>query len=103
MKNIAVFFGGASLEHDVSVITGVMTVNSLDKNLFFPIPVYVDGKGGWWTGEILKDVDNYKDLDVKKLKRARITRKTTSTARNSKKRRIAILPWDFSTERTIKR
>ena len=29
MKNIAVFFGGVSVEHDVSVITGVLTCNSL--------------------------------------------------------------------------
>ncbi len=69
MKNIAVFYGGVSVEHDVSVITGVMTVNSLDKKRFNAFPVYVDGNGEWFTGEILKDPDVYKNLNYKKLKR----------------------------------
>lgn len=68
MKNVAVFFGGASLEHDVSVITGVLTANSLDKRLYNSIPVYVDYSGEWFTGDLL-DLDNYKDLNHKKLKK----------------------------------
>lgn len=66
MKNIAVFFGGVSVEHDVSVITGVLTCNSLDKSLKV-VPVYVDGSGEWFTGESLFDPDNYENLDYKKL------------------------------------
>lgn len=66
MKNIAVFFGGVSVEHDVSVITGVLTCNSLDKSLGV-VPVYVDGSGEWFTGESLLDPDNYENLDYKKL------------------------------------
>ena len=69
MKNIAVFFGGVSVEHDVSVITGVMTLNSLDRLKYNPVPVFVSNKGEWFTGEILFDLDNYKALDQKKLKR----------------------------------
>lgn len=67
MKNIAVFYGGVSVEHDVSIITGVMTVNSLDKQKFNSIPVYVDKDGAWYTGELLLDIDEYKSLDVSKL------------------------------------
>ncbi len=67
MKNVAIFFGGQSVEHDVSVITGALTTNSVDKSLFNPIPIYVDKSGVWFTGEILKDIDNYKNLDYKKL------------------------------------
>jgi len=70
MKNIAVFFGGVSVEHDVSIITGVMTLNSLDRTKYNPVPVYVTTKGEWLTGELLFDLDNYKDLDQKKLNRA---------------------------------
>lgn len=69
MKNVAVFFGGASVEHDVSVITGVLTANSLDKSAYNAVPVYVDGDNRWYCGEELKDIDNYKNLDYKKLKR----------------------------------
>ena len=66
MKNIAVFFGGVSVEHDVSVITGVLTCNSLDKS-WNTVPVYVDRFGEWFTGESLFDPDNYENLNYKKL------------------------------------
>jgi D-alanine-D-alanine ligase len=69
MKIVAVFFGGVSVEHDVSVITGVMTVNATDKTKYQAEPIFVDKNGEWYTGELLKDVDEYKDLDYKKLKK----------------------------------
>lgn len=69
MKNILVFFGGVSVERDVSIITGVMTLNSIDKTLFNPVPIYVDEYGKWYTGEKLYDLDEYKSLDKKKLER----------------------------------
>jgi len=56
LKNIVVFFGGISSEHDVSVITGVLTLNSIDKTLYNPIPVYVTKNGEWLYGEELFDV-----------------------------------------------
>lgn len=69
MKNIAVFFGGESVEHDISVITGVLTANSLDKTKFNAIPVYADNEGRWFTGEYLLNPDNYKAFEYKKVKR----------------------------------
>ena len=64
-----VFFGGRSCEHDISVITGVMAVNGIDKSLYNPVPVYVSGDGKWYTGDALKDVTFYKKVNYKKLKR----------------------------------
>lgn len=69
MKTVLVFFGGQSPEHDVSVLTGVMTLNSVDKDKFNAIPVYVARDGGWFTGDDLNDVESYKRSDAKKLKR----------------------------------
>ena len=68
MRNILVFFGGKSVEHDVSIITGVLTLNSLDKSVYEPIPVYVDKGGVWYTGEELFDISNFKEKNFKKLK-----------------------------------
>ncbi len=70
MKNIVVIFGGNSCESDVSIITGVMTANALDKNLFFAVPVYVDKDGCFYTGNELFDLDNFKvikELDLKRV------------------------------------
>lgn len=69
MKNIAVFFGGVSCESEVSIITGVLTANTIDKEKFNVVPVYVDGNGEWLSGEYLLDPDNYKNLDYKRVKR----------------------------------
>ena len=69
MKKIAVFFGGKSVEHDISLITGVMTANSIDKERYSVIPVLVDTDGAWYTGNELLDLDGYKNLNYKKLKR----------------------------------
>lgn len=69
MKTVAVFFGGMSVEHDVSVITGVLTLNSVNRLLFNPVPVYVDYDGAWYTGDILFDIDFYRNPDMKKLKK----------------------------------
>ena len=68
MKNILVIFGGQSIEHDVSVITGVLTCNSL-KEKYNPLPVLVDKNGEWWSGKNLRDIDFYKEINYKKLKR----------------------------------
>lgn len=67
MKNILVFFGGVSQEHDISVITGVLTLNSIDKTKFNPIPVYVHKNGLWYSGDALANVSFYKDFDVKSV------------------------------------
>jgi len=69
MKNIAVFFGGETVEHDISIITGVLMLNTIDKNKFSPIPVYVDNDGSWYTGEMLFDLDFYKNKDLSRLKK----------------------------------
>ena len=66
MKSIAVFFGGVSVEHDVAGITGVLTCNSVSET-YRVVPVYVDGCGEWFTGDILRDPDVYANLDLKKL------------------------------------
>ena len=71
MKTIAVFFGGVSVEHDISVITGVLTSNSLDK-AYNVVPVYVDKTGEWWTGNCLFDPDAFNNLNHKKLTRVTI-------------------------------
>lgn len=69
MKNAVVFFGGKSVEHDVSVITGVMTANSIDKTKYNAVPIYVSRAGEWYSGESLLDLDGYKNVDFKRLQR----------------------------------
>ena len=52
-KVIAVIFGGRSVEHDVSVLTGLQFLEALDPGQYDGLPIYVDPLGQWWTGDAL--------------------------------------------------
>ncbi len=71
-KRIAVFFGGRSFEHDVSIITGLEVLNSLDSTRYDAFPVYVDLDGFWWTGDALLNRQNYHLTDEIKKKLTRV-------------------------------
>lgn len=61
-KRVAVVFGSRSVEHEVSIITAVQAMNSLDEELFEVVPLYVSKEGNWFTGEALKTMDAFRDL-----------------------------------------
>jgi D-alanine-D-alanine ligase len=44
-------FGGRSLEHDVSVVSGLQVLHALDPDECSAIPIYVDQTERWWTGD----------------------------------------------------
>lgn len=69
MLNVMVIFGGKSVEHDISIITGVLTTNVLD-GVFNAIPVYISKNGEWFYGESLKNLSFFKSENLKKCKRA---------------------------------
>jgi len=52
-RTIGVLFGGRSLEHDVSVVSGLQVLQALDSDRYRPLPIYIDHSGHWWTGETL--------------------------------------------------
>ncbi|MGB4057906.1 MAG: D-alanine--D-alanine ligase [Alphaproteobacteria bacterium] len=58
-KRIAVFFGGRSPEHDVSIVTGLQVLAALDQSRYEVFPVYVTTDGVWLTGDVLRHKGNY--------------------------------------------
>ncbi|MBQ7642892.1 MAG: D-alanine--D-alanine ligase [Clostridia bacterium] len=66
MKKVAIFFGGVTCEHDVSLITGVMALNSLKGSDYEPVAVYIDRNGEWYGGDKLTDLGFYSSFDKKK-------------------------------------
>lgn len=64
MLKIGIIFGGESVEHEVSIITAVQAMNYFDKKKYEIIPLYIDKKRHWYTGNILKEMDAYKDLEA---------------------------------------
>lgn len=57
---IAVMFGGRSLEHDVSVVSGLQILHALDPGRFAPMPIYIDQQTRWWVGDDLWHNDAFK-------------------------------------------
>jgi D-alanine-D-alanine ligase len=51
-------FGGRSVEHDVSIITGLQACEALSER-HEPVPLYIDREGRWFTGARLRDVATY--------------------------------------------
>ena len=72
-KKIAVFFGGKSFEHDVSILTGLQVLQVIDVTKYDAMPVYVDTDGVWWTGKALLDMRNYPLDSEAKRKLSKIT------------------------------
>lgn len=58
-KRIAVFIGGRSPEHDVSVVTGLQVLAALDPARFEGFPVYITPGGRWLTGDVLRQKSNF--------------------------------------------
>jgi D-alanine-D-alanine ligase len=52
-------FGGRSVEHDVSIITGLQACEQLDQR-HQPVPIYIDRDGGWFTGPSLRRIETYR-------------------------------------------
>ena len=60
--NIAVFLGGRSVEHEISVLSALQAINAFDREKYNIIPVYISKDGKWFTGDALLDIENYKDM-----------------------------------------
>ncbi|MCG8568982.1 MAG: D-alanine--D-alanine ligase [Spirochaetes bacterium] len=67
-KNIGIIFGGKSVEHEVSIITGLQAYENIDHSLYEPICIYIDKEGNWYHGSKLSNVKIYKNFQPKNAK-----------------------------------
>ena len=59
--NVGVVFGGRSVENEISVVTANQMMHAMDPEKYNIIPIYITKSGKWYSGEALKNVDNYRD------------------------------------------
>ncbi|MBO5445025.1 MAG: D-alanine--D-alanine ligase [Muribaculaceae bacterium] len=62
--NVAVFFGGRSVEHEISVISALQAISALNREKYDIIPIYISKHGRWYTGDNLLNIRNYKNMDT---------------------------------------
>ena len=60
---VAVIFGGRSVEHEVSIISAVQCMEALDKSKYRAFPIYITKQGVWYTGDKLHNIENFKAID----------------------------------------
>lgn len=69
MKTVAVFFGGRSPEHDISIITAISSVIKplqLTKK-YKVVPVYITKSGKWLSESALMDIKTYRSRKIDEL------------------------------------
>ena len=57
-----VFFGGPSVEHEVSVITAMQAIQAMDPQRYEVIPVYTTKSGELYTGAHLAQLESYRNI-----------------------------------------
>ena len=63
---VGVIFGGESVEHEVSIISAIQAMNKIDEDKYEVVPIYITKDREWYTGDMLKDIDVYQDLNLVK-------------------------------------
>ena len=60
---IAMMFGGKSVEHEVSVISGIQALLNMDTEKYEVIPVYMTKNNEMYVGEEIGKIEAYKNID----------------------------------------
>lgn len=61
---VGVFFGGKSVEHEVSVISALQACMAFDKEKYEVIPVYITKQGDMYVGEDVGRIEKYEDINA---------------------------------------
>lgn len=76
MLKVAVFFGGDSVESDISVITGVSALSSLDASKYEGVAVYIKDNKFWLANsEKALNISAYSKFDKSHFKEVYVTNK----------------------------
>lgn len=79
---VGVLFGGMSVEHEVSVISGLQALHALDTGAYEGVPIYITKQGEWYTGPELSSVEEFKDVAALKKKAKRVVLFTDESGRH---------------------
>ena len=59
---VGVLFGGRSVENEISVVTASQVMESMDREKYEIVPIYIAKTGKWYTGKELLDLKRYRDM-----------------------------------------
>ncbi len=61
---VAVLFGGHSVEHEVSIISGLQALGALDTAKYEAFPLYITKDNRFFVGDNLRQVQSFRDMDA---------------------------------------
>lgn len=64
---VGVVFGGRSVEHEVSILTGLQIIHALDRNRYEAVPIYITKTGEWCTGDRLLSISSFHNFDLRSI------------------------------------
>ena len=70
---VAVLFVGKSVEHEVSVISGIQALEHLDAQKYDPVPVYISRDNQFYIGADIGKIDAYRDIPGLLARSQRVT------------------------------
>ena len=59
---VGVFFGGKSVEHEVSVISALQALPLFDRAKYDVVPVYMTKDGRFYVGDLVGKIESYRDI-----------------------------------------
>ena len=59
---VAMMFGGKTVEHEVSVISGIQALKAMDTGKYEVIPVYMTKENDMYTGADIGKIESYRDI-----------------------------------------
>ena len=60
---VGVFFGGKSVEHEVSIITAIQAIENMNRDKYDIIPVYISKENKMYCGDLIGDIKQYKNME----------------------------------------
>jgi len=73
VMKVGIFFGGRSVEHEVSVISALQALHSFDKTKYDAVPVYMTKDGYMYVGDSVGKIEEYRDIPSLLKKSTRVT------------------------------
>lgn len=74
---VGIIFGGPSVEHEISILSAMQVLHTMETGPYKPIPIYISKDLDWYCDDALFDLDNYKNLNqlCSKMKPIQLIRK----------------------------
>jgi len=60
---VGVFFGGKSVEHEVSIITAIQAMENMNREKYDIIPIYISKDNKMYCGKEIGDIKQYKEVE----------------------------------------